>query len=101
MTWINANRELQFKLEDLVEEINGEHVGTWTQMITTCTPPITNCPLSAYMDLYLLDKHSIGLSNNKIKEIVGYNLQVPEFNTEVVRDMVQKWKDEGSWPSFP
>lgn len=53
------------------------------------------------MDLYLLEKHSVGFSNKKIEQIVGYKLQVPEFNTEVVLDMVQKWKDEGSWPLFP
>lgn len=70
-------------------------------MITSSTPPVPNTPLSAYMDLYLLEKHSVGFSNKKIEQIVGYKLQVPEFNTEVVLDMVQKWKDEGSWPLFP
>lgn len=83
-----------------MEDINEEHVGTWTTMITSSTPPLPNTPLSAYMDLYLLEKHTIGFSNKKITEVLGYKLQVPELNSEVILDMVQKWKDEGSWPVF-
>jgi len=90
----------KFKLEELVEEINEEHVGAWTTMITTSTPPIPNTPLSAYMDLYLLGKHNFGLSNQKITDVVGYTLKVPEMNEGVILEMVQKWKDEGSWPVF-
>ena len=90
----------QFKLEELVEDINEEHVGAWTTMITTSTPPIPNTPLSAYMDLYLLGKHNFGLSNQKITDVVGYTLKVPEMNERVILEMVQKWKDEGSWPVF-
>jgi hypothetical protein len=90
----------QFKLEDIVEDINEEHVGTWTTMITNCKPPVPNTPLSAYMDLYLLEKHNFGLSNRKIMDIVGYTLKVPEISEKVIQEMVQKWKDEGSWPMF-
>jgi len=90
----------KFKLEDLVEDINEEHVGTWTTMITSSTPPVPNTPLSAYMDLYLLEKHALGLLNKKITEVVGYTLKVPQMNKAVILEMVQKWKDEGSWPMF-
>lgn len=88
----------KFKLEDIVEDINEEHVGAWTTMITNSTPPIPNTPLSAYMDTYLLDKHPFGLSNQKIMDVVGYSPKVPEINEKVILEMVQKWKDEGSWP---
>jgi hypothetical protein len=83
-----------------VEDINEEHVGTWTTMITSSSPPVPNTPLSAYMDLYLLEKHALGLLNNKITEVVGYRLKVPQMNKAVILEMVQKWKDEGSWPMF-
>ena len=83
-----------------MEDINEEHVGMWTMMITSSTPPVPNTPLSAYMDLNLLEKHTLGLSNKKITEIVGYTLKVPNMTRTVILDMVQKWKDEGSWPVF-
>jgi nucleoside-diphosphate-sugar epimerase len=34
-----TNTAAKFKLDDLVEDINEEHVGTWTTMITSSTPP--------------------------------------------------------------
>ncbi|KAG5650371.1 hypothetical protein H0H81_012458 [Sphagnurus paluster] len=84
--------------DDNVEDINEHHVSGWTEMITKSKPPIPNTPLSAYMDKYALSKHVVALNNRKIKDVVGYKLKRPQFNHEAVKELVDKWKDEGSWP---
>jgi hypothetical protein len=67
-------------------------------MLSASDPPITNTPLSAYMDSYSLSKHSVAFNNTKAKRILGYKLQKPEFNHDAIKDIVNKWKVEGSWP---
>ncbi|KAJ7286050.1 hypothetical protein C8J57DRAFT_1286588 [Mycena rebaudengoi] len=83
---------------DVVEEINEHHVGGWTEMIQTSNPPIPNTPLSAYMDKYALEKHVVAFSNKKLLEITGYKLKKPKFNHDTIKEVVDKWKAEGSWP---
>lgn len=87
-------------MDDSVEDINEHHVGGWTEMIQSSNPPISNTPLSAYMDRYALDKHIVAFNNTKIKEVVGYKLKKPYFNHEAIKDIVDKWKAEGSWPNL-
>lgn len=84
----------------MVEDINEHHVGAWTEMITKSDPPIPNTPLTAYMDSYALQKHVVAFDNSKIKEVVGYKLRHPEFNHDVIKDIIDKWKAEGSWPNL-
>ncbi|KAI6043050.1 hypothetical protein EDC04DRAFT_2891319 [Pisolithus marmoratus] len=91
----------KLRLEDLEEEINEHHVGTWTEMLQLSNPPVTQTPLNAYMDKYALSRHRLGYSNHKIKRILGYQLQRPNFCQETIQDVVDKWKAEGSWPVFP
>jgi hypothetical protein len=81
-----------------VEDINEHHVGGWVTMIQNSNPPIHNTPLSAYMDKYALEKRIVAFDNSKIKEVVGYKLKRPEFNHEAIKEIVDKWKQEGSWP---
>ncbi|KAJ7043259.1 hypothetical protein C8F04DRAFT_1207716 [Mycena alexandri] len=83
---------------DAVEEINEHHVGGWTEMISTSSPPIPNTPLSAYMDKWALEKHVLALSNRKLVEVVGYRLKRPIFGKETIGEVVERWKEEGSWP---
>jgi len=85
-------------IDDSVEDINEHHVGGWTEMIQSSKPPIPNTPLSAYMDNYALAKHVVAFNNSKIKEIVGYKLKKPHFNSETIKEVVDKWKAEGTWP---
>ncbi|KAJ7582574.1 hypothetical protein C8J56DRAFT_222989 [Mycena floridula] len=85
-------------MDDAVEDINEHHVGAWTEMIQKSNPPIPNTPLSAYMDKYALAKHVVAFNNTKIKEVVGYKLKYPEFNHDAIKEVVDKWKEEGSWP---
>jgi hypothetical protein len=92
---------LQFRLDDVAEEINEHHVGGWTEMITTSTPPIPNTPLSAYLDSNSLTRHVIAFNNSKLKNIVGYNLKKPNFDHDAIKETVDKWKAEGSWPNLP
>ncbi|KIY43672.1 hypothetical protein FISHEDRAFT_68077 [Fistulina hepatica ATCC 64428] len=89
---------LKFVSEDIVEDINEHHVGTWIQMITTSNPPIPNTPLSAYMDKSTLDKHVVAFDSAKIKSVVGYQLKRPLLDHDAVADVVDKWKAEGTWP---
>ncbi|KAG6332890.1 hypothetical protein ID866_6197 [Astraeus odoratus] len=90
----------KLKLEDLEEEINEHHVGMWTQMLQLSKVPITQTPLSAYMDKYALSRHRLGYSNEKIKRVVGYRLKQPQFCHDTIKEVVDKWKEEGSWPVF-
>ena len=85
-------------MADVVEDINEHHVGGWTEMVQKSNPPVPNTPLSAYMDAYQLEKHVCAFSNAKIKEVVGYRLKKPTFDHEGIREVVDKWKEEGSWP---
>ncbi|KAF7359382.1 NAD dependent epimerase dehydratase family protein [Mycena sanguinolenta] len=91
------NTVLKMK-SDTVEEINEHHVGGWTEMITTSNPPIPNTPLSAYMDKYALEKHVVAFNNAKLLEVTGYKLKRPNLNKDTVKEVVDKWKEEGSWP---
>lgn len=69
-------------------------------MITAADPPIPNTPLSAYMDESILAKMHIAFSNDKIKNVVGYTLQNPQFSRATLQEVVDKWKTEGSWPNI-
>ncbi len=84
--------------DDIVEDINELHVSAWTEMVTKSNPPCPNTPLSAYMDQYNLEKIVVGLSNDKIKQVVGYQLKRPNYDHETIKDTIEKWKAEGSWP---
>ncbi|TFK42765.1 hypothetical protein BDQ12DRAFT_696217 [Crucibulum laeve] len=86
------------KFMDDLEDINEQHVGGWTEMLQASNPPCPNTPLSAYMDKYALDKHVVALNNTKIKEVIGYKLKKPQLNHETIKEVVDKWKAEGSWP---
>lgn len=90
----------QFRLEEAVEDINEAHVGAWAEMITKSNPPCPNTHLSAYMDTFSLSKHVIAFSNAKIRKIVGYKLKQPSMTAENLREIVDKWKEEGSWPKL-
>ncbi|KAF9239678.1 hypothetical protein BU15DRAFT_46609 [Melanogaster broomeanus] len=86
------------KLDDLVEEINEHHVGTWTEMLQSSNPPTLHTPLNAYMDKYALSRHKLAYNNGRIKNVVGYQLKRPLFNHETLKEVVEKWKEEGTWP---
>lgn len=69
-------------------------------MITTSNPPIPNTPLSAYMDKHALEKHVVAFSNKKLLEVTGYKLKRPRFNHDTLKEVIDKWKEEGSWPNL-
>ncbi|KAF9452842.1 NAD(P)-binding protein [Macrolepiota fuliginosa MF-IS2] len=91
---------MKFVEDDHVEEVNDLHVTKWAEMTAKSNPPTTNQHLSAYMDKYALDKHNVSLSNAKLKNILGYNLRRPTFSREAIADIVEKWKEEKSWPQL-
>ncbi|KZV67980.1 NAD-P-binding protein [Peniophora sp. CONT] len=90
----------RFRLEDVVEEINEVHVSAWAEMLMKNDPPITSSPVTAYMDVWTLQKHTVAFSNEKLKRIVGYKLKRPQMTQDVLREIVDKWKAEGSWPTI-
>jgi len=90
----------KLKLDDIVEEINEHHVGTWTEMLQSSNPQIVQTPLSAYMDPWALSRHKLAYNNSKIKSVIGYQLHRPQFTHEELREVVDKWKAEGSWPAL-
>ena len=69
-------------------------------MLTSSNPPIAHSPLTAYLDIYTLSRHRLAYNNGKIKKIVGYKLRRPQFDHDTIREMVEKWKAEGSWPNI-
>ncbi|KAI5124324.1 hypothetical protein M0805_008931 [Coniferiporia weirii] len=85
--------------ESVIEDINEEHVGGWIEMITASNPPIPKTPLSAYMDESVLQKVIVALNADKIKNVVGYTLKYPQFSQTELKDVVDRWKAEGSWPN--
>ncbi|KAL0947340.1 hypothetical protein HGRIS_013459 [Hohenbuehelia grisea] len=89
----------KFKLGELVEDINEAHVGGWTRMLILAQPPITSTPLTGYMDEYALKRHVVAFDNAKIKKVIGYQLRHPEFTHAELKDMIDKWKADGSWPN--
>lgn len=84
--------------DDHAEEANDLHVTKWAEMLGKSSPPVNNQHLSAYMDKYTLDRHNLALSNGKLKKLTGYRIQYPVFSKECVSEVVQKWKDERTWP---
>jgi len=91
---------MRFRLEDVVEDINESHVGAWAEMLTKSEPPVTRTPLSAYMDTFSLSKHTVAFSNKKVQRIIGYHLKRPTMTADVLYEIVDKWKAEGSWPTI-
>jgi hypothetical protein len=88
----------QFIDDDHVDEINNLHVNKWAEMRNLSQPPVANEHLSAYMDKFALDKHSLPLSNAKMKSVLGYQLRHPLFTKETIIGMVEQWKEERSYP---
>jgi len=87
-------------LEDVVEDINETHVSAWAEMLTRSEPPVIRTPLSAYMDTVSLSKHTVAFSNKKVHRIIGYHLKRPIMTADVLYEIVDKWKAEGSWPAI-
>ena len=97
---INAQTDSLQIMMDGIEDINEHHVSAWTEMLEKSKPPIHNTPLTAYMDRYTLEKKIVSLDNSKIKTIVGYELLKPKFNHDTIKEVVDKWKEEGIWPNL-
>jgi hypothetical protein len=91
---------VQFRLEDVVEEINEAHVSAWAEMLNKSDPPVTKTPLTAYMSTFVLSRHTVAFSNKKIQRIIGYQLRRPLMTSDVLCEVVDKWKAEGSWPNL-
>ncbi|KAI0080603.1 hypothetical protein K474DRAFT_1657758 [Panus rudis PR-1116 ss-1] len=94
-----TNTIAKFKLEDVIEEINETHVGAWSEMITTSTPPVPKTHYTAYMDIYQLKKHVIAFNADKLKHITNYKLRRPQINQETIGEIIEKLKAEGTWPN--
>jgi len=95
----NLIESTMIKVFDVVEDINEQHVGGWTEMLQSSDPPVTKTPLTAYMDKHALEKITVGWSNAKLKRVLGYQLVHPTFSHANIIDIVDKWKAEGTWPN--
>ncbi|KZT26498.1 hypothetical protein NEOLEDRAFT_1177499 [Neolentinus lepideus HHB14362 ss-1] len=90
----------KFRLDDVVEDINEEHVSGWTKMLQSSNPPIQSTPLTPYVDKTALEKRVVALDNSKIKGILGLKLRRPNFDEQSLGEAVDKWKAEKVWPVF-
>jgi len=52
------------------------------------------------MDTFSLSKHTVAFSNKKVQRIIGYHLKRPTMTADVLYEIVDKWKAEGSWPTI-
>jgi hypothetical protein len=94
-----AFANLNFK--EMSEEVNEMHMEQWTKLITTANPPVPNTPLTVYIEKHLLEKFSVAYDGKKIKEVVGYKLLRPRFTKEIIEEVIESFKSEGSWPNLP
>lgn len=69
-------------------------------MITQANPPVPNTHINAYMEEHELKRVTLSYNADKIKNIVGYKLKRPVFTQENIKEIVEKWKEEGSWPNI-
>jgi hypothetical protein len=52
------------------------------------------------MDTFSLSKHTVAFSNKKVQRIIGYHLKRPTMTADVLYEIIDKWKAEGSWPTL-
>ncbi|TFK54812.1 hypothetical protein OE88DRAFT_1805236 [Heliocybe sulcata] len=88
----------KFRLDDVVEDINDEHVSGWTQMLQSSHPPVQGTPLTPYVDKAALERRVVALDNSKIKRVLGLTLRRPHFDEQSLGELVDKWKAERVWP---
>lgn len=68
-------------------------------MLQASDPPVNGMTaVTAYMDETTLAKMHLALSADKIKKVLGFQLKHPRFNKEELKVIVDRWKEEGSWP---
>ncbi|BGP23139.1 hypothetical protein JCM10295v2_002033 [Rhodotorula toruloides] len=89
----------KLNLEDVVEDANDKHLDSWSAMLQSSDPPISNTiPISPSVPTDVLAPYPIALSNTALKKLTGW---APKYrlDKEVVRETVEGFKREGNWPN--
>ncbi|CAH7675173.1 hypothetical protein BY996DRAFT_6430639 [Phakopsora pachyrhizi] len=95
------NQFAKLHIMDVVEDVNEKHFEPWPEMLAKSNPPVTNTPFSPTLPEALLSKNHLAFENSKVKETLRgvWSLEYPRINGEIVRDQIQRFKDEGVWPN--
>lgn len=83
---------MKLNQKDFVENANEHHMEAWTEVITTCNPPVPNTPLSPYLDASMFNKQGTAYSNAKIKKVLDYKLRHPKFTVAEVEEIIDSFK---------
>ncbi|KDQ13201.1 hypothetical protein BOTBODRAFT_56260 [Botryobasidium botryosum FD-172 SS1] len=92
--------KLDFRVEEMIGDVNEKHMEAWTMLIHKSDPPVPNTPLTAYVEAHMLAKYSVAYAGKKIKEVVGFELARPKFDEDAVREVVGSFREEGTWPNL-
>lgn len=95
-----VNTKVKVDFDNMVEEINSKHVEAWTDICLKSDPRIINPTVQAYIDGHLLAKYSISYSGEKIKKVVGYQLQRPKLDVGSLKEIIQSFRQDGHWPNY-
>lgn len=93
------NQFAKLNMVDVIEDVNEKHFAPWPEMLSKSTPPIVNTPFTPTLPVALLSKHHIALEGTKVKKVIGWTPKYTTMTEEVIKDQVEKFKEEGVWPN--
>lgn len=83
-------------MESVTESVNEKHLGPWAEIVRKSG--ITVTPLSPYLDLELLDNHSLSADGSKIERETGFKYNVPYLTKEKLIEIIDEFKSIHVWP---
>lgn len=83
-------------MESVTESVNEKHLGPWAEIVRA--NGITVTPLSPYLDLEILDSHSLSVDGTKIERETGFKYNVPLVTKEKLIEIIDEFKAIDVWP---
>lgn len=78
----------QLDVAGVVKEINEEHLEPWAKL---CKKEGLNTPLTPFIDSDALQNKHINMSNDKLCQLFGYQLQYPMVTRELIQEVVDDY----------
>ena len=88
----------QFKLEEMVEEANGELMSGWTDLCRTTGTSMS--PLTPYIDKELLMHAHLAVDASKLQR-TGFSCSCPQLTRGLVEDSLRYWTGLSQLPGVP
>ncbi|KAI9258415.1 hypothetical protein EDC94DRAFT_613717 [Helicostylum pulchrum] len=86
----------KLNLDSVMDSVNEKHLGPWAEIIRK--NGITATPLSPYLDVELLDNHSLSVDGSKIERETGFKYNVPVVTKEKLIEIIDQFKEIDVWP---